>query len=147
MDNKDDIAIADPSAVAQARVIADPLAVAQARVDSDTLTALLERLMDDDDATVATMQLIRERLTAAIMLLEALLKSKARANPSVSPSITQQVEFRDKRPPEKTPRMVVSSSGEPFDLPDFLSQVERHWTANMFSKALCMGDSLFAVHR
>ena len=52
MDNKDDIA--------------DPLAVAQARVDN--LTSLLERLMDDDDATVATMQLTRERLTAAIML-------------------------------------------------------------------------------
>ena len=109
------------------------LVIAQARVDN--LTSTLASLMDNDDATVATMQLARERLAAALMLLETLLKSKARANPSsVTPSST--VEFRDKRPPEKTPRMVVSTSGEPFDLPDYLSQVERHWTANMFSKAL-----------
>ena len=92
--------------------------------------------MDDDDATIATMQLTREKLTTAIMLLDALLKSRARATLPVSPSSTQQVEFRDKRPPEKTPRMVVSTSGEPFDLPDYLSQVERHWTANMFTKSL-----------
>ena len=112
----------------------DPVVIAQARVDS--LTALLEKMMDDDDVTVATMQLTREKMTSAITLLDALLKSRARAASPVSPSSTQQVEFRDKRPPEKTPRMVVSTSGEPFDLPDYLSQVERHWTANMFTKSL-----------
>ena len=61
---------------------ADPLAVAQARVDN--LTSLLERLMDDENATIATTQLGRERLTGVITLLDALLKSKARANPSFS---------------------------------------------------------------
>ena len=109
---------------------ADPLVVAQQRVES--LTSHLAKLMDDDNSTVATLQLGRERLTGAITLLEALLKSKSRALPST----TSTVEFRDKRPPEKTPRMVVSTSGEPFDLPDYLSQVERHWTANMFQKQL-----------
>ena len=112
----------------------DPVVIAQARVDS--LTSLLVKMMDDDDVTVATMQLTREKMTSAITLLDALLKSRARAASPVSPSSTQQVEFRDKRPPEKTPRMVVSTSGEPFDLPDYLSQVERHWTANMFTKSL-----------
>ena len=118
MDNKD----ADP--------VADPVLVAQQRVDS--LTTLLAQMMDDDNVTVATLQLGREKLTGAMTLLEALLKSKSRALPST----TSTVEFRDKRPPEKTPRMVVSTSGEPFDLPDYLSQVERHWTANMFQKQL-----------
>jgi hypothetical protein len=32
--------------------------------------------------------------------------------------------------------MTVSTTGEPFDLPDYLSQVERLWTANMFSRTL-----------
>jgi hypothetical protein len=38
----------------------DPLVVAQARVDN--LTGILAHLLDDDDATLATMQLARERL-------------------------------------------------------------------------------------
>ena len=113
-----------------ADLVADPVLVAQQRVDS--LTTYLAQIMDDDDVTLATLQLGREKLTVAMTLLEALLKSKSRALPST----TSTVEFRDKRPPEKTPRMVVSTSGEPFDLPDYLSQVERHWTANMFQKQL-----------
>ena len=76
-----------------------PVVIAQARVDS--LTALLEKMMDDDDVTVATLQLTREKLTSAITLLDALLKSRARAASPVSPSSTQQVEFRDKRPPHE----------------------------------------------
>ena len=135
MENKADITASRNIDVEALRLDGDPLTIAQTRVDN--LTALLERLMDDDDATVATLQLTRERLATALMLLEALLmKSAARTNSSLTPSLTQQVELRDKRPPEKTPRMVVSTSGEPFDLPDYLSQVERHWTANMFSKSL-----------
>jgi hypothetical protein len=82
------------------------------------------------------MALARERLTVALALLETLLKIRAaRTTPSTT-SGPQQVDFRDKRPPEKTLRMAVSTSGEPFDLPDYLSQVERHWTANMFSRTL-----------
>jgi hypothetical protein len=118
MDNKDAVPVVDPVLVAQQRV--------------DSLTTYLAQIMDDDDVTLATLQLGREKLTVAMTLLETLLKSKARAVPST----TSTVEFRDKRPPEKTPRMVVSTSGEPFDLPDYLSQVERHWTANMFTKSL-----------
>jgi hypothetical protein len=109
----------------------DPLVVAQARVDK--LTAILARLLNDDDATIATMALARERLTVALALLETLLKTRAARTTPPSTSGPQQVDFRGKRPPEKTPRMAVSTSGEPFDLPDYLSQVERHWTANMFS--------------
>jgi hypothetical protein len=45
---------------------------------------------------------------------------KTKKNKQKKTSGTQQVEFRDKRPPEKTPRMVVSKySGEAFDLPDY----------------------------
>ncbi len=112
----------------------DTLVVAQARVDN--LTATLARLLDDDDVTIATMQLARERLTAALALLETLLKTRAARTTTTTTSGPQQVDFRDKRPPEKTPRMAVSTSGEPVDLPDYLSQVERHWTAKMFSRTL-----------
>jgi hypothetical protein len=112
----------------------DPLVIAQARVDN--LTAHLARLLDDDDATLAAMQLARERLSVALALLETLLKTRAARTIPSTTSGPQQVDFRDKRPPEKTPRMAVSTSGEPFDLPDYLSQVERHWTANMFSRTL-----------
>ena len=76
----------------------DPLVVAQARVDN--LTGILARLLDDDNATIASMALARERLTAALALLETLLKTRAaRTTPSTT-SGPQQVDFRDKRPPE-----------------------------------------------
>jgi hypothetical protein len=112
----------------------DPVIAAQARVD--TLTGTLARLLDDDDATLATLQMARERLTVALALLDSLLKMRAARTTPPTLSGATQVDFRDKRPPEKTPRMTVSTTGEPFDLPDYLSQVERHWTANMFSRNL-----------
>jgi hypothetical protein len=93
-------------------------------------------LLDDDDATIATMAMARKRLSSALALLETLLKTRAARTTPSSTSGPQQVEFRDKRPPEKPPRIIVSTSGEPFDLPDYLSQVERHWTAYMFSRSL-----------
>jgi len=112
----------------------DPVVAALARVDN--LTGILARLLDDDDATLATLQLARERLSVALALLESLLKMRAARTTQSTLSGATQVDFRDKRPPEKTPRMTVSTTGEPFDLPDYLSQVERHWTANMFSRNL-----------
>ena len=112
----------------------DPVVAALARVDN--LTGILAHLLDDDDATLATMQLARERLSVAQALLESLLKTRAARTTQSTLSGATQVDFRDKRPPEKTPRMTVSTTGEPFDLPDYLSQVERHWTANMFSRNL-----------
>ena len=112
----------------------DPVVVAQARFDK--FTEILTGLLEDDDATLATMQLARERVSVAQALLESLLRTRAaRTTQSTLPGATQ-IDFRDKRPPEKTPRMTVSTTGEPFDLPDYLSQVERHWTANMFSRNL-----------
>ncbi len=42
----------------------DPVVAAQARVDN--LTGILARLLDDDDATLATLQLARERLSVAL---------------------------------------------------------------------------------
>ena len=53
----------------------DPVVAAQARVD--TLTGTLARLLDDDDATLATLQLARERLSVALALLDSLLKMRA----------------------------------------------------------------------
>jgi hypothetical protein len=53
----------------------DPLDVAQARVDN--LTGILARHLDDDNATIASMALARERLTVALALLETLLKIRA----------------------------------------------------------------------
>ncbi len=122
----------------------DPVVAAQARVDN--LTGILAHLLDDDDATLATLQLARERLSVALALLESLLKTRAARTTQSTLSGATQVDFRDKRPPEKTPRMTVSTTGEPFDLPDYLSQVERHWTANMFSRNL-WATAFFAIHR
>ena len=53
----------------------DPVVAAQARVDN--LTGILARLLDDDDATLATLQLARERLSVALALLDSLLKMRA----------------------------------------------------------------------
>jgi hypothetical protein len=119
----------------------DPVVAAQARVDN--FTGILAHLLDDDDATLATLQLARERISVALALLESLLKMRAARTTQSTLSGATQVDFRDKRPPEieDPPDYRVSTTGEPFDLPDYLSQVERHWTANMFSRNLCLGEA------
>ena len=102
----------------------DPVVAAQARVDA--LTGTLARLLDDDDATLATLQLARERLSVALALLDSLLKMRAARTTQSTLSGATQVDFRDKRPPEKTPRMTVSTTGEPFDLPDYFVDIHLH---------------------
>ena len=79
----------------------DPVVAAQARVDN--LTGILARLLDDDDATLATLQLARERLSVALALLESLLKTRAARTTQSTLSGATQVDFRDKRPRRRRP--------------------------------------------
>jgi hypothetical protein len=75
----------------------DQSVIAQARVDN--LTGIQARLLDDDNATIASMALARERLTAALALLETLLKTRAaRTTPSTT-SGPQQVDLIPRQAP------------------------------------------------
>jgi hypothetical protein len=74
---------------------------AQARVDN--LTGILAHLLDDDDATLATMQLARERLSVALALLESLLKTRA--------ARTTQSRGQPERLSQRSPGLHRSTSG------------------------------------